>query len=149
MVAMKCVDPGQNGYVPGGSPHYRVPVTTTGQELGLQGERIAERWLTHRGWRVLQRRYRSGHRDIDLVAENSGTIAFVEVKTRSGPAFGGPVEAVNWKKRRELSRSAHTWIDRHGRPGESYRFDVVGVLVTGDRVRVRHVENAFSLHVSA
>ena len=121
-------------------------MTTSGQELGLHGERIAERWLVHRGWRVIQRRYRNGHRDIDLVAESGQTIAFVEVKTRRGAAFGGPVEAVNWKKKRELSRSAFTWIDRHGRPGESYRFDVVGVLVNGDHVRVRHVENAFSLN---
>lgn len=98
-----------------------------------------------RGWRVLQRRYRSGRRDIDLVAQRDSLIAFVEVKTRSGADFGGPVHAVNWKKQMELSRSAETWIDRHGRPGESYRFDVVGVLVEGDRVRVRHVENAFDV----
>jgi putative endonuclease len=126
-----------------------MAVTTTGQDLGIEGERIAERWLVQRGWRVIQRRYRSGHRDIDLVTASGQTIAFVEVKTRRGEAFGGPVEAVNWKKRRELSRSASTWIDRHGRPGETYRFDVVGILVTGDRVRVRHVENAFSLDTRA
>jgi putative endonuclease len=98
---------------------------------------------------VLQRRYRSGHRDIDLIAEWGGMVAFVEVKTRTGAVFGGPVEAVNWKKQRELARSAMTWIDRHGRPGESYRFDVVGVLISGARVRVRHVENAFCLAVRA
>jgi putative endonuclease len=114
-------------------------------EFGLTGERVAERWLQRRGWRVIQRRYRSGHRDIDLVAQLGTEIAFVEVKARTGNAFGDPVEAVNWKKRNELVRSAWTWIDRHGRPGESYRFDVIGVLVTGDRVRVRHVENAFML----
>ena len=62
---------------------------------------------------------------------------------RRGIAFGDPVEAVHWKKRNELIKSSHTWIDRHGRAGEAYRFDVVGVLVTGTRVRVRHVENAF------
>jgi len=111
----------------------------------LAGERVAERWLRRRGWVVLQRRYRSGHRDIDLVVQQDGLVAFVEVKARKGDRFGDPVEAVNWKKRSELVRSALTWIDRHGRPGESYRFDVVGVLVAGDRVRVRHVENAFRL----
>lgn len=120
-------------------------MTTTTQQFGIEGERIAERWLRRKGWRVLQRRFRSGHRDIDLVAELGGTVAFVEVKARRGEQFGGPVSAVNWKKRLELTRSAFTWIDRHGRPGEGYRFDVVAVLVTGDRVRVRHVENAFSL----
>jgi putative endonuclease len=120
-------------------------VKSTPQELGVTGERVAERFLLARGWQILQRRYRSGHRDIDLVASRHGTIAFVEVKTRSGPRFGGPVEAVNWAKRRELRRSASTWIDRHGREGESYRFDVVGVLIAEERVRVRHVENAFDI----
>lgn len=115
------------------------------QELGELGERIAERWLRRQGWRVVQRRFRNGHRDIDLVMEREGTVAFVEVKARSGLQFGDPVEAVNWSKQKELARSASVWIDRHGRAAESYRFDVVGVLVQGDRVRVRHVPNAFTL----
>ncbi len=115
------------------------------QELGLLGERLAERWLHRAGWRVLQRRFRSGHRDIDLVVERSGTVVFVEVKARNGAEFGGPVAAVNWRKQRELARSAYTWIDRHGRQGESYRFDVVGVLIKGSQIRVRHVENAFEI----
>jgi putative endonuclease len=119
------------------------------QALGELGERIAERWLRERGWRVLQRRFRTGHRDIDLVVEREGVVAFVEVKARRGDGFGGPVEAVNWRKQRELGRSARVWIDRHGRPVEAYRFDVVGILVTGERVRIRHIENAFSLPPSA
>ena len=56
-----------------------------------------------------------------------------------------PVGAVNWKKQKELGRSARVWIARHGRSEEAYRFDVVGVLIDGERVRVRHVENAFFL----
>jgi len=118
-------------------------VTKQTMEFGLQGERVAEKWLQSRGWKVLQRRYRSGHRDIDLIAQRDELVAFVEVKARMGSEFGDPVEAVNWKKRNELVRSAFTWIDRHGRPGEVYRFDVIVVLVAGERVRVRHVENAF------
>src|SRR6185312_14806065 len=119
------------------------------QRLGRLGERLAERWLCQRGWRVLQRRFRSGHRDIDLVVERDGTVAFVEVKARRGAEFGDPVEAVNWNKQRQLARSASVWIDRHGKPTESYRFDVVGVLMEGERVRIRHIPNAFSLSESA
>lgn len=119
------------------------------QEFGELGERIAERWLRRRGWRVVQRRFRSGRRDIDLVVEREGLVAFVEVKARRGDRFGGPCGAVNWKKQRELGRSARVWIDRHGHPSDAYRFDVIGVLVAGDRVRIRHVENAFPLHLSA
>ena len=113
------------------------------QDFGAMGERVAERWLRRRGWRVIQRRFRSGHRDIDLVAERDGTVAFVEVKARRGKEFGDPVEAVHWRKQRELARSAAVWIDRHGRPTDSYRFDVIGVLLEGNSVRIKHIENAF------
>jgi putative endonuclease len=122
------------------------------QALGALGERVAERWLVARGWRVLARRFRSGHRDLDLVVSRSGLVAFVEVKTRRAPAAGGsfadPLEAVHWRKRRELVRSAQVWIARHGPAGAAYRFDVVGVaFALGARpaVRVRHVADAFQV----
>jgi putative endonuclease len=118
-------------------------MSAASQALGQIGERIAARWLERDGWRILERRFRNGHRDIDLVAARDGTVAFVEVKARRDGRFGGPIEAVNWRKRIELSRSARVWIDRHGQPGEAYRFDVVGVIVAGARVRVRHVADAF------
>lgn len=122
-----------------------APMSAARQAFGELGERIAERWLRRTGWRVLQRRFRSGHRDIDLVVEREGTIVFVEVKARKGDRFGQPVEAVNWRKQKELTKSAQVWIDRHGRADDEYRFDVVGVLMTGDRVRIRHVEDAFKV----
>jgi putative endonuclease len=115
------------------------------QQLGKIGEAVAARWLRRRGWRVLAERFRSGHRDVDLIVERGGTVAFVEVKTRHCTAFGDPVEAVSWRKRRELIRSAMVWADRFGPPGAAYRFDVVGVVVAGRDARIRHVENAFSL----
>jgi putative endonuclease len=119
------------------------------QAFGELGERIAERWLRHQGWNVVNRRFRNGRRDIDLVVRRDRTVAFVEVKARKGSDFGGPVAAVNWRKQKELAKSAHIWIDRHGQPSEDYRFDVVGVLVDGERVRVRHVADAFSIARSA
>jgi putative endonuclease len=115
------------------------------QAFGKLGERIAERWLRQRGWYVVERRFRNGRRDIDLVVRREGTVAFVEVKARKGDEFGGPVEAVHWRKQRELRRSAQVWIDRHGQSAETYRFDIVGVLVSGDRVRVRHIADAFEI----
>jgi putative endonuclease len=115
------------------------------QALGKVGEAIAARWLRRRGWRIVAERFRSGHRDVDLIVERDGTVAFVEVKTRHATAFGDPIEAVSWRKRRELIRSAMVWADRFGPPGATYRFDVVGVVVIGRDARIRHVENAFSL----
>ncbi|MGZ3465033.1 MAG: YraN family protein [Gemmatimonadaceae bacterium] len=122
------------------------------QVMGRKGERVAERWLTVHGWEIAERRFRNGRRDIDLVAtrpERDGpgrTVAFVEVKTRASDDFGGPVSAVNWRKRRELSRSAKVWISRFEKPGDTFRFDVIGVILEAEKVRVQHVENAFLLH---
>lgn len=126
-----------------GLPAHRTPMTKATNEFGELGERLAARWLERSGWRVLARRFRAGRRDIDLVVEREGTVAFVEVKARAGDAFGDPVEAVHRRKQRSLTRSARTWIGRHGREGETYRFDVVGILVRDRRVFVRHVPGAF------
>src|SRR3712207_4476655 len=115
------------------------------QTLGRVGERVAARWLRRRGWRILAERFRNGRRDLDLIAERDGTVAVGEVKTRRDTAFGDPIEAVSWRKRRELIRSARVWTDRFGPPGAAYRFDVVGVIVVGRDARIRHVENAFSV----
>jgi putative endonuclease len=124
------------------------------QTLGALGERVAARWFAAAGYAVLARRFRSGHRDLDLVVARAGVVAFVEVKTRRGPAFGGPLAAVHWRKRRELVRSARVWVARFGRPGQAYRFDVFGVLVgpparEGRRVRVRHLADAFQVPAGA
>jgi putative endonuclease len=120
-------------------------MTAAAQALGEEGERIAALWLAQRGWRILDRRFRNGHRDLDLVAEREGLVAFVEVKTRRGRDFGHPVEAVNWRKQRELARSAAVWMARHGSEEQTFRFDVVGVLMSERGVRVHHVENAFAV----
>ncbi|MDP9202303.1 MAG: YraN family protein [Gemmatimonadota bacterium] len=119
------------------------------QTMGLKGERVAERWLTVHGWEIAERRFRNGRRDIDLIAtraerESAGrTVAFVEVKTRASADFGGPVSAVNWRKQRELCRSAKVWMSRFQKPGDTFRFDVIGVILGTENVRVQHIENAF------
>jgi putative endonuclease len=121
--------------------------------VGVLGERVAARWLARRGWEIVACRFRSGHRDLDLVARRGALVAFVEVKARRGLGFGDPIEAVRWRKQRELVRSANVWIDRFGRPGDAYRFDVIGVVLPpaggattdGRMVRVRHVADAFQV----
>ncbi len=118
-------------------------MTKQRQALGLQGERIAARWFRRDGWAFVAHRFRSGRRDVDLIMRRGNEVAFVEVKARRGEAFGSPVEAVHWRKRRELTRSAQVWSDRFGTPELTYRFDVVGVLISGSTVRICHISNAF------
>ena len=126
---------------------------TKAQALGALGERIAARWLVRDGWQVVDRRWRSGRRDLDLVAVRDNVVAFVEVKTRRSTWSGQPVEAVNWRKQRELTRSAQAWLDQRGTlvapPRAVFRFDVVGVVASRDRVGVRHVPSAFAAFSAA
>jgi len=126
-------------------------MTQARQSMGKRGESVAARWLQVHGWSIAERRFRNGRRDIDLVATRSERdagrmVAFVEVKTRASNDFGGPVSAVNWRKQRELSRSAKVWMSRFEKPGDTFRFDVIGIILDAEKVRVQHVENAFLLH---
>lgn len=115
-----------------------------GKPLGDRGEELAARHLERAGWSIESRNFRFGRKEVDLVARRDEVVAFVEVKTRSGLGYGHPLEAITWRKRREIRQVAEAWIDRHGRPGDSYRFDAVAVLFRGPGPpAVEHVENAW------
>jgi putative endonuclease len=111
---------------------------------GVRGEQEAASFLESQGWEILAHRFRMGRLEIDLVARRGRLVAFIEVKTRRGEAFGTPFEAVTWAKQREIVRVARAWMDRHGSPGDIYRFDVVGVLHGPQGVAtIQHLEDAF------
>jgi putative endonuclease len=113
--------------------------------LGVDGEMAALEFLLDKGYRILEHRYRVGRWEVDLIAERDGLVVFVEVKTRSGMAFGRPAEAVTARKQRELIKVARAWEDRSRRRDRAIRFDVVEVLRSrnGGVVVVRHIESAF------
>jgi len=114
------------------------------QRLGLAGERLALAYLTACGWAVEAHRFRLGRHDVDLVIRRGSLVAFVEVKTRRSDAFGSPLEAVSVRKQRHIAKAAALWILRHGRPGDVYRFDLVGVqLQRGGEPVIDHVEDAW------
>jgi putative endonuclease len=111
---------------------------------GLAGELAAARHLVATGWTVLAHRYRLGRHDLDLIARRDDLVAFIEVKTRQGDAFGGGRHAVGWRKRLVLELVASGWIADHGRAGESYRFDLMEVVWRdGQYPHVFHIEDAW------
>ena len=114
--------------------------------LGDWGERLAAEFLAERGWVILHRNYRIGHREVDLVARCGGVVAFVEVKTRGGTGYGHPLEAIIRKKRREIQQVAAAWIEAHGLPSDVYRFDAVAILLpAGGAPVIEHVEDAWRI----
>jgi putative endonuclease len=108
-------------------------------------EALAEALLKERGWRVLDRNVRFLRREIDLMVEKDGLDAFVEVKGRSGPVFGHPLEAITWRKRHAISVAANAWISRSDFRARSYRFDAVSVrLLAGGAIEWEHVDGAWT-----
>lgn len=116
------------------------------RDLGILGERLAAAHLERLGYTILDRNYRSGRREVDLVVGRGDIVAFVEVKTRAGRGFGHPLEAITALKRREVERVATRWQRREGRPGQQFRFDAVGVLIQrGAAPVIEHIPNAWRL----
>lgn len=109
------------------------------QELGRRGELLAAQYLTGQGIRVLARNWRCPIGEIDLVADDAGTLVAVEVKTRSGLGFGHPAEAVDPVKLRRLHRLASAWCRTAGQPGRRRRVDVIAIVAApGQEPRIAY-----------
>jgi putative endonuclease len=96
--------------------------------LGAYGERVAARHLVERGLVVLDRNWRCESGEIDLVLREGEVLVFCEVKTRSGTAYGHPLEAVDPVKTDRLVRLAARWMEEHAVAAADVRFDMVGVV---------------------
>lgn len=98
-------------------------------ELGRAGEERAARHLAARGLTIVDRNWRVPDGELDIVALTAGDVVVVEVKTRSGDAFGDPLDAVDGRKRARIWRLAQQWCRQHPAVsrGRRIRLDVVGI----------------------
>jgi putative endonuclease len=81
---------------------------------------------------------------VDIIARDEGTTVFVEVKTRSGAAYGGPLAAVTPAKQAKVCRAAIAYLQANDLWDEPCRFDVIGILTGRGDPDVTHIENAFT-----
>jgi putative endonuclease len=112
-------------------------------ELGIRGERIAERHLVASGMQLLDRNWRCSQGEIDLVLRDADEIVFVEVKTRRSVAYGHPLEAITVAKLARLRRLAGAWCADHPGAGR-IRIDAVAVIAPRDApATIDHLERVF------
>ena len=111
--------------------------------LGQRGEDLAAVHLEERGYVVRERNWRCPAGEVDIVAEDGGCLAFVEVRTRRGRAYGTPEESVTPAKQAKLVELAQTYLQEHSWEGD-WRIDVVAVEMTsrGKLLRVELTQNA-------
>jgi putative endonuclease len=120
---------------------------------GALGEQIAERHLERRGYRVIERNFRTRYGEIDLIAVEPRAIVFCEVKTRVSPGRAGPagpLDAIGRSKQKQLRMMAGQWLaaraGRSCRPRRAdLRFDAIGVTLAADGrlLALDHLEGAF------
>ena len=112
--------------------------------VGAYGERVAAAHLVEAGMVVLARNWRCREGEIDIVAQDGGTLVFCEVKTRRGHRCGTPAEAVTAGKAERLRVLALSWLRDSGVHGDDLRFDVISVRPQArGRARVEHLRGAF------
>ena len=115
------------------------------QQLGLQGEAEAARFLKKNGFKILVPRYRCRFGEIDLVAREGDVLVFVEVKTRASADFGDPSQAVTPEKQKHMSRVALDYLRRLKNPKIPVRFDIVEVISSESVNQCNHIRDAFPL----
>lgn len=111
-------------------------------DLGLKGEQYAAKYLKKNNYSILDRNWRAGHLEIDIVASKDDFIVFVEVKTRTNEKFYDAAIAVNRLKQKQIIRAANCYIQKNDIKREA-RFDIISVFVNGDHFKLDHLEDAF------
>ncbi|WP_449439991.1 YraN family protein [Pedobacter steynii] len=112
-------------------------------DLGKRGEDIAKEYLENLGYHILKMNWRYGRAEVDVIANQDGTIIFVEVKTRSSTDYGEPEDFVSSKKEKQLEYASSAYIEMNNHEGE-IRFDIIAIVFENKHLyKINHIEDAF------
>lgn len=112
-------------------------------KVGRRGEDIACEFLAEEGHTILERNWRSGHLEIDIITLDRIGIHFVEVKTRRPPVQAAPQDCVNVVKQRRIVKAAQAWTARHGSQEAERHFDIVSVVMDGTGTYTEYYPDAY------
>ncbi len=112
-------------------------------ERGREAEALAADFLEASGVRILARNHRCPRGEVDLICEEGEALTFVEVRSRSSEAQGGPEETVGRRKARRVVMAASDWALRNGGLDRTIRFHVVAVTFGDGDPRVELFRDAF------
>lgn len=111
-------------------------------ELGRKGEELAANHLAGKGYKILEKNWRRGRNEIDLIARDGKYIVIVEVKTRKTNIFSEPEMSVTREKQKTLIRAANAYI-LHKDIHDEVRFDIISIVTGKGKVEINHIEDAF------
>ena len=109
--------------------------------IGSRGEDIATQWLRERGFYIVERNWRAGRYEIDIIAEHYDTLHFVEVKTRKADSLLSPYASIDAAKRRSIRRSSAMYRATH-HIRLKVQYDMIAVIIhPDDHLEIEYVEN--------
>ena len=109
--------------------------------IGKKGENIANEFLVKNGYKIIERNWHySKNAEIDIIAEDKGTLVFVEVKTRSTLNFGHPFESITQNKIQKIHTAILAYLKQSKKRYNSFRFDGIAVIGT-TTPRIEHIKN--------
>jgi putative endonuclease len=109
--------------------------------IGSRGEDIATQWLRDRGYYIIERNWRAGRYEIDIIAEHYDTIHFVEVKTRRKGGWQSAYDSIDEQKIRTLRRGAMAYRSIH-KLRHNIQFDLIAIMTDeNDGYEIDYVEN--------
>ena len=114
----------------------------TRKEIGNKGEENAVSFLFANGYEVLERNYRFGRGEIDIIALKNSVMVFIEVKSRKNTNFGYPETFLSEPQQERIRRAAEEYVLRKEWQGE-IRFDIIAILCDGREPTLDHFEDAF------
>ena len=114
-------------------------------DLGRFGEELAYKKIKRLGYKKIIRNYRCPLGEVDLIANDGDTLVFIETKTRKGKSVGYAKEAVDARKKRQLSKVALFYMKSNNCCETKARFDVIAVSLKGGKPLIEVVKNAFDL----
>lgn len=115
--------------------------------IAKKGEQLAAEYLNKRGYKIINRNFRKGYGEIDIIAidssEKEKTLCFIEVKTRTSGSFGSPLEAITYWKLKSLIKTAQFYKLINPRLPDSIRIDAVSVVLSKNKKpeKIEHITN--------
>lgn len=111
--------------------------------VAVLGEDIAVDYLKKKGYKIIERNFRKKYQEIDVIATESSTLVFVEVKTRRSESYGSPFESIAPWKLKHLIRLAQYYKMLHPKLPDDMRIDAIGVILSYDNKvdNIEHIEN--------
>ena len=119
------------------------------QAFGQSAESMAEDMLRKKGYRILAKNHRIAGGELDLIADDQGTLVFIEVKARRSNQFGGAPYAITTRKKQQIIKLALCYLSQHGLTNTHCRFDVILAVGTNEQtLQLTHIEQAFEVSSS-